>query len=97
MEPKSANYPQAIKCFAWEAGIDFDSVGEILESTEVTDGGKTFLQYTFRIFSPDTTELFILATSLGHLFGPKNVLIDEYKATPKYMGHAKISIKVNQQ
>ena len=92
---KKVNYPQAIQILTGTSGINADDVGEIVEQTEVVDG-ETTLWYTFRIFSPDTEEMFALAASLGHLFGPKNVSMQEYGATQKYRGHATIEISVKQ-
>jgi len=90
---KKVNNSQAIQGFIETAGIDDNSVSEIVTQSEVIDG-KTILYYTFKVFSPDTEDMFILATMLGHLYGPKNIWIDTYKATQKYLGYAKIEISV---
>lgn len=75
------------------AGIEEDSFTDIVIQKEEIDG-KSILYYTFKIFSPDTEEMFILATMLGAKFGPKNIWIDTYKATQKYLGYAKLEIAV---
>ena len=90
---KNVNNAQAIQGFIETAGIDDNSVSEIVTQSEVIDG-KTILYYTFKVFSPDTEDMFILATMLGHLYGPKNIWIDTYKSTQKYLGYAKIEIAV---
>lgn len=90
---KNGNNTQAIQSFIETAGIDEEQVSEIVTQSEVIDG-KTILYYTFKVFSPDTEDLFILATQLGHLYGPKNIWIDTYKATQKYLGYSKIEISV---
>lgn len=86
-------HAQVIANFVETAGIEESCFGEIVEQAETIDG-KHIKYFTFKIFSPDTEELFILATMLGHLFGPKNIWIDTYKATQKYLGYAKIEISV---
>lgn len=90
---KNGNNTQAIQSFIETAGICEESVSEIVTQSEVIDN-KTILYYTFKVFSPDTEDMFILATQLGHLYGPKNIWIDTYKATQKYLGYAKIEISV---
>lgn len=90
---KNGNNIQAIQGFIEVAGIEEENVGEIIEDFATT-AGKKVAYYTFKVFSPDTEDMFILATQLGHLYGPKNVWIDTYKATQKYRGFAKIEISV---
>ena len=90
---KNGNNAQAIRGFIETAGIDENSVSEIVTQSEVIDG-KTILYYTFKVFSPDTEDMFVLATMLGHLYGPKNIWIDTYKFTRKYLKYAKIEISV---
>lgn len=86
-------HAQAIANFVETSGIEENSFGEIVEESEIING-KNIKYFTFKIFSPNTEEMFILATQLGHLFGPKNVWIDTYKATQKYLGYAKIEVSV---
>ena len=90
---KNGNHIQAIQGFIETAGIDEENVSEIIEQSETIDG-KNVTYYTFEVFSPDTEDMFILATQLGHLYGPKNIWIDTYKFTRKYRGFAKIEITV---
>ncbi len=86
-------HAQAIANFVETAGIDENCFGEIVEQQEVIDG-KTIKYFTFKIFSPETEEMFILGTMLGNLFGPVNVWVDTYKPTQKYLGYSKIEIAV---
>ena len=90
---KNGNNVRAIQGFIDTAGIEEESVSEIIAQSEVIDG-KTIRYYTFKVFSPDLEDMFTLATQLGHLYGPKNIWIDTYKATQKYLGYSKIEIAV---
>ena len=83
----------AIQDMALTAGIEDDSLGEIVTQQEIIDG-KVITYKTFKVFSPNTEELFILGTMLGAHFGANSIWIDTYKATQKYLGYAKIEISV---
>lgn len=87
------NYTQKIMDIAERAGVESEDLSQIVTEAEKIDG-KHILYYTFKIFSPDTEDMFILGTVLGQEFGANNIWIDTYKATQKYLGYSKIEIAV---